>query len=400
MSEEGGSVGVSIVTPCLDEARTIERCVARALEALAEIKARYGLSGEVVVADNGSADGSRELAEAAGARVVRVETRGYGAALSGGMQAARGRYLVMGDADLSYDFVESVGMIGRLEAGADICMGDRFAGGIAPGAMPWKNRYIGNPALSGVLRVLFGSPVKDAHCGIRALTRDAFDRLRLGSRGMEFASEMVIKAALSGMRVDQVPVTLSPDERGRPPHLRPWRDGWRHLRFMLMLSPGWLFFAPALLFGFMGLVIITALILGLDREMVSVGPLALGDHWMIVASALVVIAFQLAFFGLAALLYSFREGWRRPSISMSRVLGAVRMEHWMIAGTILTLAGALWAGIVAWGWAASGFGPLDAARELGAAFMLIVLGVQAFFGGFLLAILGGVKAKFDPGVGA
>ena len=400
MSEEGGSVGVSIVTPCLDEARTIERCVARALEALAEIEARYGLSGEVVVADNGSADGSRELAEAAGARVVRVETRGYGAALSGGMQASRGRYLVMGDADLSYDFVESVGMIGRLEAGADICMGDRFAGGIAPGAMPWKNRYIGNPALSGVLRVLFGSPVKDAHCGIRALTRDAFDRLRLGSRGMEFASEMVIKAALSGMRVDQVPVTLSPDERGRPPHLRPWRDGWRHLRFMLMLSPGWLFFAPALLFGFMGLVIITALILGLDREMVSVGPMALGDHWMIVASALVVIAFQLAFFGLAALLYSFREGWRRPSISMSRVLGAVRMEHWMIAGTILTLAGALWAGIVAWGWAASGFGPLDAARELGAAFMLIVLGVQAFFGGFLLAILGGVKAKFDPGVGA
>ena len=400
MGEEGGTVGVSIVTPCLDEARTIERCVARALEALAEIKARYGLSGEVVVADNGSADGSRELAEAAGARVVRVETRGYGAALSGGMQAARGRYLVMGDADLSYDFVESVEMIGRLEAGADICMGDRFAGGIAPGAMPWKNRYIGNPALSGVLRLLFGSPVKDAHCGIRALTRDAFDRLRLGSRGMEFASEMVIKAALSGMRVDQVPVTLSPDERGRPPHLRPWRDGWRHLRFMLMLSPGWLFFAPALLFGFMGLVIIAALILGLDREMVSVGPLALGDHWMIVASALVVIAFQLAFFGLAALLYSFREGWRRPSISMSRVLGAVRMEHWMIAGTILTLAGALWAGIVAWGWAASGFGPLDAARELGAAFMLIVLGVQAFFGGFLLAILGGVKAKFDPGVGA
>lgn len=400
MSEEGGSVGVSIVTPCLDEARTIERCVARAQEALAEIRARYGLTGEVIVADNGSADGSRELAAAAGARVVKVETRGYGAALSGGMQASRGRYLVMGDADLSYDFVESVEMIGRLEAGADICMGDRFAGGIAPGAMPWKNRYIGNPALSGVLRILFRSPVKDAHCGIRALTRDAFDRLRLGSRGMEFASEMVIKAALSGMRVDQVPVTLSPDERGRAPHLRPWRDGWRHLRFMLMLSPGWLFFAPAAICGLLGLLIIASLILGLDREMVALGPLALGDHWMIVASALVIIAFQLAFFGLAALLYSFREGWRRPSDRMTRILSALRMEHWMICGTAFALIGALWAGVITWGWAASGFGPLDAARELGAAFMLIVLGVQAFFGGFLLAILGGVKAKFDPEIGA
>src|SRR4029453_1317637 len=221
MNPSAAPAHVTIVIPCLDEARTIAACVKRAREALEAIRTRLQLPGEVVVADNGSTDGSRDLATQAGARVVEVAERGYGAALIAGMRAARGKYLVMGDADLSYDFVESVDLVEKLVGGADLCMGNRFAGGIKPGAMPWKNRYIGNPVLSGILRVLFRTGVRDAHCGLRALTRDCFDRLRLSSTGMEFASEMVIKAAVLGERIEEMPVTLAPDTRGGPRTTRP-----------------------------------------------------------------------------------------------------------------------------------------------------------------------------------
>lgn len=385
-------VDVSIVIPCLNEAKTIAACVARAREALDLMRAEHDLSGEVVVADNGSDDGGQALAEEAGARVVAVETRGYGAALIAGMEAAAGRYLVMGDADLSYDFVESVEMVGRLKAGADLCMGNRFTGGIAPGAMPWKNRYIGNPVLSGVLRFLFGTKVGDAHCGLRALTKDCFTRLRLASRGMEFASEMVVKAALLDMRIEEAPATLSPDKRGRPPHLRPWRDGWRHLRFMLMLSPIWLFLIPAAVIGAFGVLIIAALVAGAERTMVDFGPLALGDHWMIVASAAVVIAFQLAYFGVAGLLYGINEGWRKPGSMLA--LRLARLEYWMIAGAVLAAAGFVWFAVVIAGWRAGGYGPLSAIREVSAAFTLAILGVQSFFGGFLLSIIAGNRSRF------
>lgn len=385
---------VTIVIPCLNEARTIAGCVAQALEALEIISTRLKLLGEVVVADNGSTDGSRALATGAGARVVEVAERGYGAALIAGMQAARGKYLVMGDADLSYNFVESVDLVERLMSGADLCMGNRFAGGIKPGAMPWKNRYIGNPALSGVLRILFDTGVRDAHCGLRALTRDCFDRLRLSSTGMEFASEMVIKAAVLGERIDEMPVTLSPDQRGRPPHLRPYRDGWRHLRFMLMLSPVWLFFAPAAFFAAFGLAMIAALIVGLEHVMVHVGPLAFGDHWMVAASAAVIIAFQLGFFGLAAMIYAANEGWRPTSPLLVRHPALTQLEYWMIAGILLGLIGLVIIGLVVAKWAGSGFGTLNAIREFSTGFTLLVLGIQAFFGGFLLSIISGARAKF------
>ncbi|MEZ5831913.1 MAG: glycosyltransferase family 2 protein [Dongiaceae bacterium] len=385
---------VTIVIPCLNEARTIAACVTRAREALEVISNRFKLSGEVVVADNGSTDGSRDLAIRTGARVVEVAERGYGAALIAGMQAARGKYLVMGDADLSYDFVESVDLVEKLVDGADLCMGNRFAGGIAPGAMPWKNRYIGNPVLSGILRILFGTRVRDAHCGLRALTRNCFDRLRLSSTGMEFASEMVIKAAVLGERIDEVPVTLSPDQRGRAPHLRPYRDGWRHLRFMLMLSPVWLFFVPAAFFAAFGLAIIGALIGGLEHVMVHVGPLAFGDHWMVAASAAVIIAFQLGFFGLAAMIYAGNEGWRPPSAMLARHPALTQLECWMIAGALLGLAGLTIIGIVVARWAGSDFGALNAIREFSTGFTLLVLGIQAFFGGFLLSIINGARAKF------
>src|SRR5919199_4952365 len=236
---------VSIVMPCLDEREGLAHCIARAYEALEALAVRRGLTGEIIVADNGSTDGSQALARRLGARVVPIARRGYGAALRGGFEAARGRYLVMGDADGSYDFMDAVGMVEALTQGADLCIGSRFKGGIAPGAMPWKNRYIGNPILTGVLNLLFGAHIDDAHCGLRALTKACFGRLRLEGSGMEFASEMIIKATLLGERIVEVPATLARDLRGRPPHLRPWRDGWRHLRYILMLSPHWLFGAPA-----------------------------------------------------------------------------------------------------------------------------------------------------------
>src|ERR1044071_5715221 len=248
---------VSIVMPCLNEIRSLGPCIAVAQEALQVLKKRHGLTGEVVIADNGSADGSQSLARRLGARVIDVPKRGYGAALAAGFAAAKGRYLVMGDSAGSYDFQDAVPMVEALMDGADLCMGSRFKGGIAPGAMPWKNRYIGNPILTGILNVLFNSKIDDAHCGLRALTREAFERLRLNGSGMEFASEMVIKASLLHFRIAEVPVTLSPDLRDRAPHLRPWRDGWRHLRYLFMLSPIWSFIIPAAVVGLLSFLILS-----------------------------------------------------------------------------------------------------------------------------------------------
>ena len=245
------SVELTIVMPCLNEAETLEKCIVKARSFLE----RSGISGEVVIGDNGSTDGSIGIARRCGARVVDIPIRGYGAALNGAIIASRGKYCVMGDSDDSYDFSNLDLFVKELRAGADLVMGNRFLGGIEPGAMPWKNRYIGNPVLSGVGRFLFRAPAKDFHCGLRAFSRDAFLRMDLRTTGMEFASEMVIKATLMGMKIVEVPTTLSPDGRSRPPHLRPYRDGWRHLRFMLLFSPDWLFLYPGLVLMFAGLLL-------------------------------------------------------------------------------------------------------------------------------------------------
>ncbi|MBR0674345.1 glycosyltransferase family 2 protein [Neoroseomonas soli] len=385
---------VSIVLPCLNEAATLAACIARAHAALAMLRSRLGLEGEVVVADNGSTDESRAIALRGGARLVEVAERGYGSALLAGFEGARGRYLVMGDADCSYDFVEAVPMVEDLVGGADLCMGSRFQGRILPGAMPWKNRWIGNPALSGILRLLFRTRVSDAHCGLRALTRDCLERLRPSATGMVFASEMVVKAALLGVNLTERPVTLSPDRRGRPPHLRPWRDGWRHLRYMLMLSPGWLFFAPAAAFAALGLAVFVTLLAHQGEVMAPLGPLLVGDHWMIAAAAMLIVGFQTAFFGLAALVHAIREGYRMPSPGMSRVLAAARLEVWLVGGMLLCLGGGAGVAGVVSSWAAEGFGPLSAVRELVGAFTAMIIGVQAFFGGFLLSVLAGNQARF------
>ena len=241
-------IELSIVMPCLNEAETLEQCIRGALDFLEQ----NGITGEVIVADNGSTDGSQEIGVRARARVVDIEPRGYGSALIGGITAARGRFVIMGDADSSYDFSNLMPFVQKLREGYDLVMGNRFLGGIKPGAMPWPNRYLGNPVLSSLGRLFFRSPIGDFHCGIRGFLRESVLKMDLRTTGMEFASEMVVKASSQKLRVIEVPTTLSPDGRSRPPHLRRWRDGWRHLRFMLLFSPRWLFLYPGILFMLLG----------------------------------------------------------------------------------------------------------------------------------------------------
>jgi hypothetical protein len=333
----GRPIDVSIVLPCLDEALSLGHCIANAREALARLGALHGLRGEIVVADNGSTDGSQRLAADLGARVVAIRERGYGAALIGGCEAASGRFLLMGDADGSYDFADGVAMVGALLDGADLCMGSRFRGGIAPGAMPWKNRYIGNPALTGILNLFFRSGIGDAHCGLRAITRDAFRDLRLNSTGMEFASEMVVKASLKRLRIAEAPATLSADLRDRPPHLRPWRDGWRHLRHLLMLSPTWAFGVPAAAaMAGAGLVLLTALLHLLGA---LPGPGPFGASWTVVAGSLFAVGHLAGIMALATHLHGIREGFRAPRPFLARHARVLTLEAMLAAGAAL-IAGA------------------------------------------------------------
>ncbi|MGI9390231.1 MAG: glycosyltransferase family 2 protein [Boseongicola sp.] len=387
----------SIVMPCLNEVGTLAQCIERSNEAVSELNKRHGFNGEIIVADNGSTDGSQQLAESMGARVTNVEELGYGAALKGGFDNSNGRFLVMGDSDCSYDFAEAVPMVEKLADGADICMGSRFAGEIKPNAMPWKNKYIGNPVLSWLLRLFYRTNVGDAHCGLRALTRECYDRLDLKSDGMEFASEMILKATILNERIEEVPVTLWPDKRDRPPHLRPWRDGWRHLRLMLMLSPMWLFIVPSLLFAAFGLFLFGALLAQPTGTMVEVGPFRFGDHWLSVASALVIIAAQLGLFGCIAILHGFLTGLRPVTESVRRVIALFRLEYVMIGAFLIFLTGLAIVATIAVGWIGAGAGPLNALREMIAGSTLVVVGVQTFFAGFLIAILGGTRGRIQLG---
>ena len=395
---DSNHVDVSIVMPCLNEVATLPACIAEAQEALSTLSERHGLTGEVVIADNGSTDGSWTEAQRLGARVVMVMHKGYGNALIGGITAAHGRFIVMADADCSYDFREAVPLVEKLMAGNDLCMGSRLKGTIQPGAMPWKNRYIGNPALTGVLNLLFRSGLSDAHCGLRAFTRAAFERMRLSSSGMEFASEMVIKATLLGLARDEVPVTLRPDKRGRAPHLRPWRDGWRHLRYLFMLSPAWLFFVPSAAFGLLGLLIVTALVLQPNLEIVAFGTLGLGNHSMVVAGALLVLSHQAMIFGIATTLYGVLQGYRRTGLITMLLLRLSRLEFMLLTGLALAGLGVGLFGYVLVVWSGGGFGALSMLRQTITAMMFIMLGAQTIFGGFLLSIVGGNQTKFDTAV--
>lgn len=378
--------------PCLNERESLHHCIANAFAALAEIRRRLGLNGEVLIADNGSTDGSQALAEGLGAKVVPVIRRGYGAALIGGFNAANGRFLVMGDADGSYDFMDCVAMVERLSKGADLCMGSRFLGAIKPGAMPWKNRYIGNPALTGILNLFFGSGIDDAHCGLRAIRKDAYLRLGLSGSGMEFASEMLIKASLKGLKIDQVPATLSPDLRQRAPHLRPWRDGWRHLRFLFMLSPTWAFGVPALMMIALGLLIFLAAVLHL-AGLVN-GPMVFGDSWAIVAGFLMTTGHIAALMQLATHLYGVRQGYRDLNPLLGRLAKFLTLEHALIIGGLLAGASAI--GLLAIGlwWRSLGFVALPTTIPLVADVTIGVAGIQTVLGGLLIAVISGNDARF------
>jgi len=384
-------IDVSIVMPCLNERRTLGHCIAVAQRTLDVLKTRHALAGEIIIADNGSTDGSQELAQSLGARVVNISRPGYGAAVCGGLAAARGRYLVMGDADGSYDFLEAVPMVEALMNGADLCMGSRFKGGIKPGAMPWKNRYFGNPVLTGILNLLFRSGVGDAHCGLRALTKRCFQKLRLDGPGMELASEMVIKAALLNQRIAEVPVTLWPDRRGRPPHLQPWRDGWRHLRYLLMLSPCWLFAVPA---GVLGAVSLAILITMAGNWLTGAEVSRFGNYWAILAGSTLSLSHIGIVLALAGQLYGIRERYRTAPNFLKPLAPWLTLEAMLIAGLGAIVAGlAILLAIVAY-WSAHSLEPIANVLPAVAGTCAIAIGTQNILGGFLLAIVSGNEAEF------
>jgi len=388
------ALDVSIIMPCLNERESLPHCIANAQNALAWIEAQYGFAGEIVVADNGSTDGSPTLARQLGARVIEVPKRGYGAALIGGCKGACGHYLLLGDADGSYDFTDGVAMIGRLIDGAGLCMGSRFEGGIAPGAMPWKNRHIGNPALTGILNLFFRAGIDDAHCGLRAITREAFHALNLTGDGMEFASEMVVKASLKKIRIDQTPATLSVDLRQRPPHLRPWRDGWRHLRYLLMFSPTWLFGIPALVAMTCAAFILGSAMLFELGILHGVSPF--GTSWTFIAGYLFTLGHFSALMALATHLYGVRRGYRR----LHPLLGAwgqtLTLENALFAGAVMAIVSLLSLGAITVRWSSHGFVALPSILPLTLAAVLGATGVQTALGGFLLAIISDNNARLTP----
>jgi glycosyltransferase involved in cell wall biosynthesis len=344
-------VELSVVMPCLNEAETVETCVRKTIAFFDE----HGIDGEVVIADNGSTDGSQQLARDAGARVVPVSQKGYGNALMGGIRAARGRYVAMGDADDSYDFATLMPFLEELRDGADLVMGNRFKGGIAPGAMPTLHRYLGNPVLSFVGRLFFGSKIGDFHCGLRAFRKESIVRLGLQTGGMEFASEMVVKATLAKYDIREQPTTLSPDGRSRPPHLSTWRDGWRHLRFLMLYSPRWLFLIPGLLLMTLGLIAGVALSAGPVR----VGDIAFDVDTLVGASAMLVIGFQAVIFALLTKVYAMEEGFLPHDKRVQKIIDWWSLERGLVIGGLLAVAGVV--GLVAslLHWKVNNFGELD-----------------------------------------
>jgi glycosyltransferase involved in cell wall biosynthesis len=379
--ETGQTFEVSVVIPCLNEANSLELCIRKALDAFA----KNDIRGEVIVADNGSTDGSIEIAEAAGARVVRVRKGGYGAALQGGIARSNGKFIVMGDADDSYDFSAVPDFVKKWREGYDVVMGNRFQGEIKPGAMPWHHKYIGNPGLSTLLNVLFHTGAGDSHCGMRGFTRAVFDQMDLRTTGMEFASEFIIKASQLGVRIGEIPVVLSKDKRGRPPHLRSFHDGWRHLRFMLLYAPNWLFLFPGGSLFTVGLFLVFWLLPG-PRQITP--KFQLDVHTMIFGMIFTLMGAQIISVGFFAKVFSYAERFDRRSVSLRRLLKRVTLESGLLIGGISFLTGSIGCGYVAWKWTASGFGPLLQVREVLFWSMWLFLGVQAIFSSLFLSMLG------------
>jgi glycosyltransferase involved in cell wall biosynthesis len=371
-------IELTILMPCLNEAETLAPCIGKARDFLD----RSGIAGEILIADNGSTDGSCDIAERLGALVVPVPERGYGAALGGGIAAARGRFIIMGDADDSYDFSQLDAFIAQLRDGADLVMGNRFKGGIAPGAMPWLHRYIGNPVLSAIGRLFFGASIGDFHCGLRGFSRAAIVSLNLRTAGMEFASEMVVKATLARLDIREVPTTLVKDGRSRRPHLRSIRDGWRHLRFLLLFSPRWLFLYPGIALTAVGLVIGAILLPGPAHF----GRISFDVHTFLVAALCIIVGLQSISFAIIGRRFASRYGFIPRSGSYDRLLEALTLERILLMALSLMLVGII---ALVWGvseWAARDFGPLNPSstmRPVILAMTALVSGFQMMMSGFM-----------------
>lgn len=374
---------LSVVIPCLNEAETLGKCIEKAQKVMCENDIR----GEIIIADNGSVDGSQEIAERMGASVVHVPEKGYGSALQGGIAAAKGKYVIMGDADDSYDFLEIPRFMEKLDQGYELVMGNRFRGEIKPGAMPFLHRYFGNPVLSSLGRLFFRSVCSDFHCGMRGFNRNAILALNLHTTGMEFASEMVVSATLYDLRTTEVPITLWPDGRSRPPHLRSWRDGWRHLRFLLMYSPRWLFLYPGVVLMLLGVMLMAWLLPG-PRY---IGNVVLDLHTLLYAAAMVWLGFQAVLFGVLSKVFALTNGLAPWTPPLQRMFQRVSLEAGLIVGTTLALLGlgGAVATLVIWGKAS--FGPLEVDRTMRLAIpavLSVALGCQTIFSSFFLSILG------------
>ncbi len=373
--------------PCLNEAETIARCIEKARLGIQ----RAGVPGEIIIADNGSTDGSQAIAKNMGVRVVPVKEKGYGSALRGGIRAALGKWIIMADADDSYDFSELTGFVKKFQEGFELVMGCRLpvgGGAILPGAMPWKNRWLGNPVLSFIGRFFFKCPAHDFHCGMRGFTREAFEKMELQTTGMEFASEMVIKATLRKFKITEVPITLYPDGRSRPPHLKPWRDGWRHLRFMLLYSPRWLFLVPGLLLSALG----TLFAAMLSVNDIMIGGIELNVGTLMMACMAVVVGFQLVAFAFFTRVFAVAEGLLPEDPRLTRVFKIFTLEKGIVAGLAVLLAGIILFLRALWLWKQAHFGLLPSMEEnlrrLIPAATLVVVGVQTIFSSFFMSVLG------------
>jgi glycosyltransferase involved in cell wall biosynthesis len=381
-SSQSKRLELSILMPCLNEAQTVGICVAKALSYLR----RHGIEGEVVVADNGSTDGSQAIAAAHGARVVPVPARGYGSALLAGIRAARGTYVIMGDSDDSYDFAALDAFVSHLRAGYQLVMGNRFRGGIKPRAMPLLHRYIGNPVLTGIGRLFFGSLCGDFHCGLRGFERNTMINLNLQSDGMEFASEMVIKSSIARLKIAEVPTTLSPDGRNRPSHLRSWRDGWRHLRLMLLFSPRWLFLYPGAAIFVLGLI--TTLLL-FFRDLV-IGSVGFAEHTMVMTATAINIGFESMLFWAFAKVIAIQRGLLLSDPLFERIRRALPLERGIVLGALLLLISLCTFGAALAEWFRADFGSLTGSGTIRYVILsstMLVLGVQILYGSFFLYLL-------------
>ena len=379
---KAGDIELSILMPCLNEAETLGICIDKAKAFLW----RTGINGEVVIADNGSTDGSQGIARAHGARVVQVEARGYGAALIGGIRSARGRFVIMGDSDNSYDFANLDRFVEKLREGYDVVMGNRFRGGIAESAMPRLHRYLGNPVLSFVGRLFFRSAIGDFHCGLRGFSREAVLGLDLDASGMEFASEMVVKATLARLAIEEAPVTLRPDGRSRPPHLRSWRDGWRHLRFMLLFTPRWLFLIPGAVLSLLSLL----LFLRLAAGPLEVAGVRFDTNTLLVAGLGLLTGVQMLLFGVLAKLFAVNQGLLPPTAFTGWLRRRRLVELGIGSGGVLALLGLGYLAYEVELWRRAGFGDLsypESLRIVVPAVMALAVGVQLVFAGFMLALI-------------